>query len=124
MTGEVQLAGVDEIQDDGERLRAEDIEGGIDRLGQPVGPLGQQHAEVATAGEQDVSVGSEQLALHKHTAVTEKLLAPLLVELLQQAALVSHCDVSSVEPSLGLPAGDNMAAITDRLDLWEHETEK
>ncbi len=112
MTGEVQLAGVDEIQDDSEGLGAEDVEGGVDRVGQPLRPLGQQHAEVAAAGEQDVAVGPEELALHQHAAVTEELLAPLLVELLQQVALVSHCDVSSVEPPLRLPAGDNMTEVT------------
>lgn len=110
VTGEVQLARVDEIQDDSEGFWAEDIKGGADGVGQPVGPLGQQHAEVATAGEQDVAVSPEKLALHQHAAVAEQLLAALLVELLQEAALVSHCDVSCVEPSLRLPAGDNMTA--------------
>lgn len=111
-TGEVKLTRVNKIQDDGERLGAEGIEGGVDRVRQPVGSLRQQHAEVATAGKQDVAVGPEELALNQHAAVTEKLLPALLVELLQQAALVSHCDVSSVEPPLRLPAGDNMTKLT------------
>lgn len=109
VTGEVQLAGVDEIQDDGEGLGAEDVEGGVDRV---IGPLGQQHAEVAAAGVQNIAVSPEELALHQHTAVTEKLLATLLVELLQHVALVRHCDVSRVEPPLRLPAGDNMTACS------------
>ena len=65
---------------------------------------GEQHAEVAAAGEQDVAVGSEQLSLHQHAAVAEQLLAALLVQLLQQVPLVGHRDVRRVEPSLGLPA--------------------
>lgn len=112
VAGEIQLTGVDEIQDDGEGLGAEDVEGGVDGVGQPVRSLGQKHAEVATAGEQDIAVGPEELALHQHTAVTEQLLAALLVELLEQVALVRHCDVGRVEPPLRLPAGDNMTALS------------
>lgn len=106
VTREVQLARVDKIQDDGECLRGEDVEGGVDGVRQPIGPLGEQHAEVSAAGEQNISVCPEELALHQNTAVTEELLAALLVELLQQVALVRNCDVRRVEPPLGLPAGD------------------
>lgn len=112
MTGEIQLAGVDEIQDDVERLGAEDVEGGADGVGQPLGALRQQHAKVAAAGEQDVAVGPEELALHQHAAVTEQLLLPLLVQLLQQAALVRHRDVGGVEPPLRLPGGEDVTKLT------------
>lgn len=56
-------------------------------------------------------MGPEELTLHQQVAVAEELLAALLVQLLQQAALVSHCDVCGVEPPLRLPAGDNMRAL-------------
>lgn len=53
-------------------------------------------------------MGPEELALHQHAAVTEELLLPLLVELLQQAALVGHRDVGGVEPPLRLSGGEDM----------------
>lgn len=79
VTGQIQLPGVDKIQDDSESLWAEDVKGCVDSFWQPVWPLGQQHPEVAAAGKQDVPVSPKELALNQHTAVAKQLLPALLV---------------------------------------------
>jgi hypothetical protein len=68
--------------------------------------MGKQHTEVAAAAEKDIAVGLEKLALHQNVAVTEQLLTPLIIQLLQQIALVIGCDVRMVPP-LGLSATHN-----------------